>query len=290
MEDIEKDEKNTISIKIKNLTKSINAELKFIKRNDDEELVFYNKNSENIIKTGEDLINFIKNYFKIPYKNLKLIYINSQNRVSEDDEISEIISTLEDRGYSGFIVVKEKEEKKKEDEYMTLFLKTSKNIKEDKLTLENRATLLNLKEKIKNLTNIEIDNQKIKFKENEIKDNNKKLKYFGITDGCTIQMELIKEDNDGDKIKELLENTKSEDIDYFERKTLLLNNLNNPVFEEFKKIFNIDEKLKDPKLIDLLCNPKYDSYFGISRTDILFYNEDKFKNIMKFKDSIDSNI
>ena len=73
---------------------------------------------------------------------------------------------------------------------MTLFLKTNLNDEENEIKLADGVTLLNLKEEIKKITNVEIDKQKIMFEENEINDNNKKLKDYGIKNGYTIKMEI----------------------------------------------------------------------------------------------------
>ena len=263
MEDIEKDEKNTIKIKIMNLTNSINTELKFIKRNEDEELelVFSNEDSETILRTGEDLIDFIKTKFNISYENMKLIYSGTYVQIIEDDNISDIISYLESKKLSGFVILKDKNKKSKK--VMTLFLKTNLNDEENEIKISNNVTLLNLKEEIKKITNVEIDKQKIIFKENEINDNNKKLKDYGIKNGCTIQMEFIKVDNDD-----------IEDIESLGFKVL-------------KKIYDMDEKLKDPNMVDLINNPKYD-VLGKSRQNFLMYNEDQIKRIMEYKDCIDN--
>ena len=288
MEDIEKDEKNKITIKIKNFSKTINKELEFIKRYDDEKLILFHKNSEEFLETGEALKNFIKNYLNIPYIKFDLIFSQNNLKILDDDEIIDIIPENED--LLSFIILKKEEEEEKKDESMTIFLKTSLNNQENGLTLEDEATLLNLKEKIKDLTNVEIVNQKIKFRGNEINDNNKKLKDFGIISSCTVQMEIIKEDNDVNIIEKFLLKCELKGKDFFEREEIILKNINNPIFGCLKIVFNIDEKLKDPKFKDLLFNPKYDSYFGISRGYILEYNETQLKDVMKLKDDIDNNL
>ena len=286
MEDIEQEEKNKISIKIISFANTINKELEFTKSSDGKELIFPKENSEISIKTGEDLKNFIKNYLNIPY--IKLDLIRKNQTILDDDEIIDIIPENED--LLSFIISKKEEEEDKKDKFMTIFLKTSKNIKEDKLTLEDEATLLNLKEKIKDLTNVEIVNQKIKFRRNEINDNNKKLKDFGIISNCTVQMEIIKEDNDVNIIEKFLLKCELKGKDFFEREEIILKNINNPIFGCLKIVFNIDEKLKDPKFKDLLFNPKYDSYLEASRGYILTFNETQLKDVMKLKDDIDDNL
>ena len=232
MEDIEKDEKNTIKIKIMNLTNSINTELKFIKRNEDEELelVFSNEDSETILRTGEDLIDFIKTKFNISYENMKLIYSGTYVQIIEDDNISDIISYLESKKLSGFVILKDKNKKSKK--VMTLFLKTNLNDEENEIKISNNVTLLNLKD-------------------------------YGIKNGCTIQMEFIKVDNDD-----------IEDIESLGFKVL-------------KKIYDMDEKLKDPNMVDLINNPKYD-VLGKSRQNFLMYNEDQIKRLLEYKDCIDN--
>ena len=281
MEDIEKDEENTINIKIMNLTCTINKKLPFIKRSDDEELVFSNEDSEIIIKTGEDLMNFIKNYFNVPYKKLKLLC--GSYTIYEDDEISDIIPRLENEELPCLIILEDKDIEDNESNKMTLFLKTTLSYEESELSLEEEATLLNLKEKIKYLIHVEIDDQIIKFNEEEISDNNKKLRDYGIENDCTIKMELKEKDED---IDDLFQESKKNGL--LGRKEYI--NFNNPEFDMLRKIYNIDEKLKDPKMLDLLSNPKYEEHFGINSGTFLVLNDEQLKNAMEIKDLIDKGI
>ena len=262
------DEEDTIKIKIMNLSLTIKGELNLINR--DDSLVFLNNDSETIIETEKDLMNLIKVHFKVPYKKFKLITTNG-SRINKNDEASTIISLLEYED-PGVIII--------EDFEITLILKTNLNNNKKELIIESDATLLNLKQKIKDLINAEINDQKIIFNGKEITNNNKNLIEYGIDDDCTIQLEVKKKSyNDF-----LLQEYKNMDLE--ERKEFIINNAS----YELDKYKNINDKLNDQDILDLVCNPKYDDYFGVSRDFFLDYNKEQLEELKKEKILFDKNL